>query len=107
MVHLVQVVGNEVVAVAGVGGDRGAVASCVQRNVQMASLSVIGSLICLAVALFSAKLIAPTFRLMLGTLYPAYASYKAVRTKDVKEYVSILRLFHWPPITRTSHLSPL
>ena len=27
-------------------------------------------------------------RLVLGTLYPAYASYKAVRTKDVKEYVS-------------------
>jgi len=26
-------------------------------------------------------------RLVLGTLYPAYASYKAVRTKDVKEYV--------------------
>ena len=28
------------------------------------------------------------FRLVLGTLYPAYASYKAVKTKDVKEYVS-------------------
>lgn len=26
-------------------------------------------------------------RLVLGTLYPAYASYKAVRTKDVREYV--------------------
>ena len=25
--------------------------------------------------------------LLAGTLYPAYRSYKAVRTKDVKEYV--------------------
>lgn len=29
------------------------------------------------------------FRLVLGTLYPAYASYKAVKTKNVKEYVSL------------------
>ncbi|PSN37885.1 Receptor expression-enhancing protein 2 [Blattella germanica] len=29
----------------------------------------------------------PIFRLVFGTLYPAYASYKAVRTKNVKEYV--------------------
>lgn len=26
---------------------------------------------------------------MFGTLYPAYSSYKAVKSKDVKEYVSI------------------
>lgn len=30
----------------------------------------------------------PIFRLVFGTLYPAYASYKAVRSKDVKDYVS-------------------
>ena len=28
------------------------------------------------------------FRLTFGTLYPAYRSYKAVKTKDVREYVS-------------------
>lgn len=37
---------------------------------------------------FAYMLLYPVFRLVFGTLYPAYASYKAVRTKDVKEYVS-------------------
>ncbi|KAI4495686.1 hypothetical protein M0802_008521 [Mischocyttarus mexicanus] len=32
-------------------------------------------------------LLYPIFRLVFGTLYPAYASYKAVRTQNVKEYV--------------------
>lgn len=34
-----------------------------------------------------------SFRLVFGTLYPAYSSYKAVKSKDVKEYVSILFVF--------------
>lgn len=33
------------------------------------------------------------FRLVFGTLYPAYSSYKAVKSKDVKEYVSISFVF--------------
>lgn len=37
---------------------------------------------------FTYILVYPIFRLVFGTLYPAYASYKAVRTKNVKEYVS-------------------
>lgn len=35
----------------------------------------------------------PIFRLILGTLYPAYASYKAVRNKDVKDYVSNFEIY--------------
>lgn len=37
---------------------------------------------------FTYMLVYPIFRLVFGTLYPAYASYKGIRTKNVKEYVS-------------------
>ena len=55
---------------------------------ELCTLSLIACLVCLILPR-SACLIASIFRLALGTLYPAYASYKAVRTKDVKEYVSL------------------
>lgn len=29
-------------------------------------------------------------RIVFGTLYPAYSSYKAVKSRDLKEYVSAL-----------------
>lgn len=42
--------------------------------------------------MLSYMVVYPFCRLVFGTLYPAYASYKAVRTKNLKEYVSILLL---------------
>ena len=37
-----------------------------------------------------AKYFYSVYRLIFGTLFPAYSSYKAVKNKDVKEYVSIM-----------------
>lgn len=61
------------------------------------SLTAIG--ICFLISIFISprtcvqNLLFPAFRLVFGTLYPAYASYKAVRTKCVKEYVSIFYIY--------------
>lgn len=58
----------------------------------------LGGLLILGVAFWICPLPNMTYplfallRLVLGTLYPAYASYKAVRTKNVKEYVSFWKI---------------
>lgn len=60
----------------------------------MSLLSVTGTgVLCLLATFFlprafGQRILYPAFRLLFGTLYPGYASYKAIRTRNVKEYVS-------------------
>lgn len=61
---------------------------------ELAALTLPGCLFCVAFPR-SAHLIVAFYRLLLGTLYPAYASYKAIRTKDVEEYVIPLIIRHF------------
>uniref|UniRef100_T1PMW2 TB2/DP1, HVA22 family protein n=1 Tax=Musca domestica TaxID=7370 RepID=T1PMW2_MUSDO len=63
------------------------------QGMPLPRLSLTTSCIFFLIAIFisprpcAQNIIFPAFRLSFGTLYPAYASYKAVRTKNVKEYV--------------------
>lgn len=62
------------------------ISSAALTSWELAGLTLPGCLVCLALPR-SAHHIVSFYRLLLGTLYPAYASYKAIRNKDVEEYV--------------------
>lgn len=61
----------------------------------MSLLSITGTgVLCLLATFFlpralGERILYPAFRLLFGTLYPGYASYKAIRTRNVKEYVCV------------------
>lgn len=59
------------------------------KRVSMDGLRILAVLMVIVLPRTITYLLYPIFRLVFGNLYPAYASYKAVRTKNVKEYVSI------------------
>jgi hypothetical protein len=61
---------------------------------ELTAVTLPGYLVCLVFP-SSAYLIVSFYRLFLGTLYPAYSSYKAIRNKDVDEYVITLSLFFY------------
>ncbi|XP_078038486.1 uncharacterized protein LOC144470819 [Augochlora pura] len=64
---------------------------CADQMPKRVSLGGLGVLVAVMVFVLPRTitriLLYPIFRLVFGNLYPAYASYKAVRTKNVKEYV--------------------
>jgi hypothetical protein len=59
---------------------------------ELTAVTLPGYLVCLVFP-SSAYLIVSFYRLFLGTLYPAYSSYKAIRNKDVDEYVITFAFF--------------
>lgn len=82
-------------------------ASLVPKKMTLGWLRIMAALLVIVVPRYlTYVLLYPIFRLVFGNLYPAYASYKAVRTKNVKEYVSIAgegcgqrrksRRYSWP-----------